>query len=170
MDSTNLYWAILILVLLSFTLNGGLHSLRSPFSSPFLIHSTPYTSITYYILSYIHIQPIEQQTINSTLPSLLSFPFHSIYHRIHKFILYCHSNTNNTLILPIIASIVYRSQCEEKEKERNRNGRVCVVLSEQPSVESEWKKDENENSSIEVSRIHLEYRISQFLLYSHHIQ
>ena len=104
---------------------------------PFHRHSTPYASITYYILYYIHTQPIEQQTINSTLPTLLSIPFHSIYHLLHKSMLYCHSNTNNTLTLPILASIVNRSQCEEKEKERNRNGRVCVVLSEQPSVEIE---------------------------------
>ncbi len=170
MDSTNLYWAILILTLLLISLNGGLHSLLSPFSSPFLIHSTPYTSIAYYILSYIHSQPMEQHTINSTFPSLLSIPFHSIHHLTNISMLYCHSNTSNSPTLPILTSIANRSQCEEKKKERNRNGWVCVVLSEQPSVERDQKKGENENSSIEVSRIHLEYRISQFLLYSHHIQ
>ena len=59
-------------------------------------------------------------------------------------------------------------QYEFKNHKRSDEKQTKTICN--PSVERDQKKGENENSSIEVSRIHLEYRISQFLLYSHHIQ
>ena len=153
---------------LSFSTEGWFH-----LSSPFLPHSFSSTLITLAIHPFhpfLHI-PIHFIIVFNSIPFLRSIhpfylhslsyfhpspPYHTLYSR----------NTHNTFYL-ITPSYSIHSHCGCDEPSiRAICDSISLYRTIQPSVENERNWRRLNNSSREVRWIHLEYRISYFLLYT----
>ena len=169
MDSSNLAWAIVHSPPIPLILNRGLIPLIIALSPPFLLlhsYNTHHTSIpspsthSNTLHHCVQFDSISSFYIPILFTFTLSIPSITSYHTLYS------RNTHNTSYL-MTPSYSIHSHCGHDEPSiRAICDSISLYRTIQPSVENEKNGGRMNNSSREVRWIHLEYRISYFLLYT----
>ena len=169
MDSSNLAWAIVQSPPIPLILNRGLIPLIIALSPSFiLIHSynTRHTSIPSLSTHSNTLHHCVQVDSISSFYTPILFTNSLILPSINSYYTLYSRNTHNTLYL-ITPSYSIHSHCGCDEPSiRAICDSISLYRTIQPSVENERNWRRLNNSSREVRWIHLEYRISYFLLYT----
>ena len=169
MDSSNLVWAIADSPSIHIILNGGLIPLSLSLSLSFLsLHSynLHHTSIPSHSTHFDTLQHCVQLDTISSFYTLILFTHTLIVPSITPYRTSYSRNTHNISYLTTTSYHIHSQWGHDYGSKRVICDSISLYRLIQPSVENDMNWGRISNSSHEVRWIHLEYRISYFLLYT----
>ena len=169
MDSSNLAWAIVQSPPIPLILNGGLILLLIALSPSFLslhYYNPHHTSISSHSTHPNTLHCCVQFDTISSFYTLILFTLTLFIPSITSYHTSYSRNTHNTSYLTTTSHHILSHCGHDEGSIRAICDSISLYRTIQPSVENERNRRRMNNSSHEVRWIHLEYRISYFLLYT----